>query len=223
MVIEGRLDEAAQLIVKRTQWDISKAQLLIKEGMQKQMYEDFHAGEINIQVVIPTDRTELIFKLSNGKWRLLAYKDLVSHKPFIPPHEWKWFTYSATALRFRKGLVLAIDWIIANTKEIDSKEISDRSLLISEKHYSTGAYFAVSLFPFAEHFIVIAETDDFRGGMAGSAAYTLQQLQTNKDWRVVCSKAGGDWLITLLDSRKDWSKDALIDEIIKKIMNNLDV
>ncbi|NJL15702.1 MAG: hypothetical protein HC913_23655, partial [Microscillaceae bacterium] len=179
--------------------------------------------KINIEAVIPTDRPELIFKLSDGRWQLLAYKDLVSHKPFIPPNEWKWFSYNANALRFKKGLVLTLDWIIANTKTIESAEIRDRSLLISEKHYSTGAYFAVSLFPFAERFLGIAETDDFRGGMAGSGAYTLQQLQTSKDWRVICSKAGGDWLTILFDSRQDWSKDALIDEIIKKITNNLDL
>ncbi|NJL15703.1 MAG: hypothetical protein HC913_23660 [Microscillaceae bacterium] len=45
LVIERRVEEATQIIVKYTQWDISKAQLLIKGGLQQKMDENFRAGK----------------------------------------------------------------------------------------------------------------------------------------------------------------------------------
>lgn len=172
---------------------------------------------IAIQLIIPTDKPELILKLSNGQWRLLTYQDLISQKLFVAPNDWNAFSYDARSLQFHQGLTLALDWIIQNSKAVNTEELRGRSLLISEKHCSSAAFFAIRLYPFADNFITVAETNDFRSGSGGLSAYNLQNLKEKNDWREICSKAGSFWLTILFDSRKDWSKEELVEQIIKKI------
>ena len=92
-----------------------------------------------IKEVMPTDRPELVIKMSDETFRIVGYEDLLKHKMFIPPREWKSFVFDAEKIQFKNGILLNLPFIVANAPIAALSALKHCALTIAQKHEGADA------------------------------------------------------------------------------------
>jgi hypothetical protein len=90
-------------------------------------------SEATIKEVMPTDKPELIIRMSDESLLVMGYQDLLQHKIFIPPQEWKAFSFDSEKIQFGKGILLDLPFIRANAPRTEAAALKHCALTIAHK------------------------------------------------------------------------------------------
>ncbi len=173
-----------------------------------------------IKEVMPTDKPELVIKMSDEQFRIVGYEDLLKHKIFIPPREWKSFVFDAEKIQFKNGILLDLPFILANAPMTEASALQHCALTIAEKQegtYESEYDCVIKLYFFSENLITISESFGFKGESGGSLSFTLQALREDDQWRSIFIKAACRWAIPIIDD-KNITREEIVAAIVNKVV-----